>query len=418
MTKKTRCARNDKTARKLAATARRVAAGPQPGTAALTCRRARCVIGWPAFPADVTIKSMKIKRWQVWLGVLISIVFLYLAFRQVDFSQVWHFLAQARWSWVLLGLVFYFLGVLLRAFRWQILLNPLKRLPVRTVFPVVAIGYMGNNIYPARAGEVLRAVLLKSKENVDISGSLATIVVERLFDAIVILGLVLLNLGQLAGMPSAQEWVGSIQKGATIGGAVFLLILLVFLAMVFFTERAQKVTSWLVQHLIPSKLCEPVNRIIARFIDGLSSLRSPLQAFKVLLLSAAIWVCETGLYWGVMQALGLQLSFMTLMLLNGVINLVLLVPAAPGGLGTFDAACKAMLELFGVGAELALGYTLLLRVALWVPITALGAVFFFREGFSLSTDVEQLKQNYEPVQPEAPAALAQPTDSAPTKGAR
>ena len=166
---------------------------------------------------------MKIKRWHIWLGVAISAVFLYLAFRKVDFSLVWEYLKQARWSWVLLGLAFYFFGVLLRAWRWQVLLNPLKHLPVRRLFPVVAIGYMGNNVYPARAGEVLRSVLLKSKDQVDISGSLATIVVERLFDAIVILGLVLLNLRQLTAMPAAADWVRSIQQGPLLGSDVSVI---------------------------------------------------------------------------------------------------------------------------------------------------------------------------------------------------
>ena len=95
-----------------------------------------------------------------------------------------------------------------------------------------------------------------------------------------------------------------------------------------------------------------------------------------------------------MKAMGIQLSFMSLMLINGVVNLVLLIPAAPGGLGTFDAAGKAMLQVFGVGSELALGYTLLLRVALWVPITVLGAILFVREGFSLTTDVSKLQTEY------------------------
>ena len=337
---------------------------------------------------------MKLKRWHIWLGVAISAVFLYLAFRKVDFALVWQYLKGAQWSWVLFGLAFYFVGVLLRAWRWQVLLNPLKRLPIRRLFPVVAIGYMGNNVYPARAGEVLRSVLLKSKDQVDISGSLATIVVERLFDAIVILGLVLLNLRQLTGMPAAAEWVGSIQKGAVIGSAVFLLLLLIFLAMVFFPARTQKVSAWVINRVVPARLRAPLSGIVARFITGLSSLRSPIETLKVLLLSIAIWTCENGLYWGVMRALGMDLSFMTLMLLNGVVNLVLLVPAAPGGLGTFDAACKAMLILFGIGAEQALGYTLLLRAALWVPITVLGALFFLREGFTLSTDVGSLKERY------------------------
>jgi len=183
---------------------------------------------------------------------------------------------------------------------------------------------------------------------------------------------------------------------------VFLLLLLIFLAMVLFPLQTQKVSAWVISRLVPSRLRASLNGIVARFITGLSSLRSPLDTLKVLLLSIAIWTCETGLYWGVMRALGLNLSFMTLMLLNGVVNLVLLVPAAPGGLGTFDAACKAMLLLFGIGSELALGYTLLLRAALWVPITLLGALFFLREGFSLSTDVGSLKEKYQD-EPKPPA---------------
>ena len=354
---------------------------------------------------------MKIKRWHVWLGVLISVIFLYLAFRAVDFSQVWLYLRQAKWSWVFLGLAIYFIGVWVRTLRWQVLLKPLKALGAVKLFPVVCIGYMGNNIYPARAGEVLRSVLLKSEQDVDISGSLATIVVERLFDAIVILGFVLLNLGQLTGLSNAQNWVASIQNGAVIGGVVFLLLLLVFLAMVFFPGQTQKITGWLVAHLLPSRLRAGANQIVERFIHGLSSLHNPLEALKVLLLSVLIWTLETGLYWGVMQALGLNLSFMTLMLLNGVVNLVLLVPAAPGGLGTFDAACKAMLVLFGVGADLALGYTLLLRVALWVPITLLGAYYFFKKGFKLSTDVNSMQKKYQQDEPQTDTTGSQTQNS-------
>jgi uncharacterized protein (TIRG00374 family) len=198
----------------------------------------------------------------------ISAVFLYLAFRKVDFSLVWQYLKQAQWSWVLLGLAFYFFGVLLRAWRWQVLLNPLKRLPIRRLFPVVAIGYMGNNVYPARAGEVLRSVLLKSKDQVDISGSLATIVVERLFDAIVILGLVLLNLRQLTAMPAAAEWVGSIQKGAIIGSAVFFTSAAHLLAMVLFPVQTQKISAWVINRIVPSRLRPSLSGIVRASSTG------------------------------------------------------------------------------------------------------------------------------------------------------
>jgi len=338
---------------------------------------------------------MKIKKWHVWLGAVISVVFLYLAFRKVDFLQVWQALKTAQWGWVVVGLGFYFAGVWLRAMRWQVLLNPVKRLPVMRLFPVVAIGYMGNNVYPARAGEVLRSLLLKQKDDVDISACLATIVVERLFDAIVILGFVLLNIGQLARLNTTEGILAGIQRGAVLGGVVFALILLVFLGMVLLPARTERFFGWFIDHLLPEKIRLAVKRILAKFMDGLSSLKSPVESLKVLLLTMLIWILETGLYWGVAKALGMELSFVSLMLVNGVVNLVLLVPAAPGGLGTFDAASKTMLELFGAGSNLALSFTLLLRVALWLPITLLGAFYFFKEGFSLTSDLQGMQADYQ-----------------------
>ncbi len=124
------------------------------------------------------------------MGVGISALFLWLAFRKVDFGGVTSALSQANWIWILGRLLLYLIPTWLRALRWKLLLKPLKDLPLPTVAEVMVIGYMGNNIYPARAGRVLRSVLLKQKEDIEISGSLATIFVERLFDAIVVMGLI------------------------------------------------------------------------------------------------------------------------------------------------------------------------------------------------------------------------------------
>ena len=130
------------------------------------------------------------------------------------------------------------------------------------------------------------------------------------------------------------------------------------------------------------------------------SLRSPANAFMVLFTSILIWLLETGLYWSVNQALGMDLNFRQLMLLNGVVNLVLLIPAAPGGLGTFDAAGRAMLEAYTIPSEIALGYTLVLRIALWVPVTLLGAIYFLREGLKWTTDVKEMQAQAETTNPD------------------
>src|SRR3989304_3341463 len=138
------------------------------------------------------------KRWQFWLGLAISALFLALVLRGLDLGAFWAEVQAANYWWLLPGVAVYFLAVWARAWRWHYLLRPLKAISTRAMFPIVAIGYMGNNIYPARAGEVLRAVVLKRKEGVPISASLATVIVERIFDGVVMLAFIFINLNELA----------------------------------------------------------------------------------------------------------------------------------------------------------------------------------------------------------------------------
>ncbi len=337
---------------------------------------------------------MKIKKWHFFVGVGISALFLWLAFRKVDFGGVTSALSQANWIWILGGLLLYLIPTWLRALRWKLLLKPLKDLPLPTVAEVMVIGYMGNNIYPARAGEVLRSVLLKQKEDIEISGSLATIFVERLFDAIVVMGLVLLNIGTLTAMTSDIGMVAGIQRGAVIGTFVFIFALLIFLAMVAFPRHSQAFFDWFIQRFVPAKVRPALSSIVERFLAGLMVLRSPLETLKVFVLSVAVWITEGGLFWALARSLNLDIPFGALLLMIGVVNLVLLIPAAPGGLGTFDAAAKTMLQLFGVSPDQATGYALLLRAALWIPLTVLGLVLFLKEGFSFKSDLTALQQSY------------------------
>ncbi len=322
------------------------------------------------------------KRWQFWLGLVISALFLWLALRGLRLGDIWSAVRGADYIWLLPGVASYFLGVWARAWRWHYLLRPLKRIPTRTMFPIVAIGYMGNNIYPARAGEVLRAYVLRRREAVPISASLATIIVERAFDGVVMLAFVFLNLPELARLTADSGFVGSIRTLALWGTGLFLGAVLVFLLMAAFPGRASRVVAWFTQRLVPQRLREPVTEMADRFLGGLASLRSPSDVLMVLLTSVAVWLFETGKYWFLMHAFPFQVSFFALMLMNGIVNLATTIPSAPGYIGTFDAPGIAVLGAYGVPADVAAAYTLVLHGALWLPITLLGAYYMARESVS------------------------------------
>ena len=324
------------------------------------------------------------KKWRFWIGVLISAIFLYWALNKLNLGDFWQTITHANYWWILPGIAVYFIAVWVRAWRWHYLLKPLKSIRTKVMFPITCIGYMGNNIYPARAGEVLRAVILKRKEGVPISASLATVIVERIFDGGGMLGFVFVNLGQLAKLSDSSiplwKWNISIQDLALWGSVVFFGALVVFLLAAMFPRVSSRVFKWLIDRLMPAKAREKSLGIMNRFLTGLESLRSPGNIFMVFFTSVIIWLLETVKYWFVMHAFGFHSTFFTLMLMNGVVNLATTIPAAPGYVGTFDAPGIAVLMATGIDQAVATGYTLVLHVALWVPITVLGAIYMAREG--------------------------------------
>lgn len=345
------------------------------------------------------------KNWRLWLGIIISAVFLYLSLRGLKLGEFWKILQNANYWWLIPGVAVYFVAVWARAWRWHYMLRPLKKIPTNTMFPIVTIGYMGNNIYPARAGEVLRAAVLKQREGVPISASLATVVVERIFDGVVMLAFVFLNLPELARVTSNSGVIAGINipipELAVLGALIFLGALLIFIAAAMFPRLTERLFDSMVLRFIPQRFKLQTRDIAMRFLSGLESLRSPFEALMILFTTIIIWLLETAKYWIVMHAFPFPtpVSFFTLMLMNGIVNLATTIPSAPGYVGTFDAPGIAVLSAYGVPQAIAASYTLVLHVALWLPITLLGAYFYFRQPLRWGQQMQQLRTEQDPAAP-------------------
>ncbi len=312
------------------------------------------------------------KRWQVWLGVVVSAIFLYPAVKGLHLSEVWYYLRTAKYIWIVPGVLVYFVGVWARTWRWHYMLRPLKQVPLARLFPVVCIGYFGNNVYPARAGEVLRAYVLKRKEGVPISASLATILVERVFDGLVMLLFVFIA---LPFAPSLEEY----RQFVTLISLAFFAALAVFFWAAFQPDRVRGVYFRLGHPLVPARFRPRVEDMVNRFLEGIHFMSRPADVLMTFFTSVIIWLAETVKYWFVMHAFSFSVSFLVLMLMNGIVNLATTLPAAPGYVGTFDTPGIGVLTAFGVDKDLATGYTFVLHAALWFPITALGAYYMWRE---------------------------------------
>jgi len=321
------------------------------------------------------MKSFLRKRWKFILGVLISVFFLWISLRGLRLGDVWLYIRQANYWWIIPGVIVYFGAVWARTWRWHYLLRPLKAVPLPRLFPVVCIGYFGNNVYPARAGEVIRAFVLRRNEAISVSASLATTIIERVFDGLVMLLFVFFALPFVGA-----EHIPPIYRVTVIIASVgFLAALVIFLWMAFDQRRVNRIYDFVADHVVPARFRSPLDGFFERFMAGLYSLRNGRDVLMVFVTSVVIWLLETVKYWLVMHAFRFVVSFIGLMLMNGVVNLTTTLPSAPGYIGTFEIGAKVLAAL-GVDPQLALGYTIVLHAALWFPITVLGAFYMWREG--------------------------------------
>lgn len=318
------------------------------------------------------------KRWQLWLGLLISAFFLWLALRGLHLQAVWSTLQHGNYLWLIPSVSIYFVAVWARTWRWHYMLRPLKNIRLGRLFPVVVIGYMGNNVYPFRAGEVLRSYVLRKRESVAMSASMATVVVERVFDGLVMLMFVFAAL-PFAPLPSNN--IRTIVIGASV---LFFGALLFFFSLAAMPQRAMRFAQIIINAFVPERLRTPITEMVERFLQGLESLRSFRMVLMIFVTSIVIWLLETVKYWFVMQAFDFEVTFFALMLMNGVVNLATTLPSAPGYVGTFDAPGIAILTMYGVEDAIAIAYTLVLHAALWLPITLLGIYYMIREGLGWS----------------------------------
>lgn len=325
------------------------------------------------------------QQWRVLLGIGISAFFLYFVAQQVNnWPALGRSLSTANYWYVLPALGVYFFGVWLRAIRWRFLLQPIKTIGVSRLFPVVVIGYMANDVLPARLGEAVRAYVLGEREDVSKSATLATILVERLFD-----GIVMLLFMALVGLTFPFD--EGLQQIFRITSGIFLLALIGFVIAASAKGLALRLLDALLRPL-PSAVGARLADFAHRFLDGLDVLRSPSLVMATLVLTAGAWLAEAAMYFLISLGFGLPLGFLAYLLTTAVANLGTMVPSAPGYIGTFEALATRSLALFGADPNVALSYVIVLHVALLVPVTLLGFLYLWQSGLTLSGVQRQLGQ--------------------------
>ena len=310
------------------------------------------------------------------LGIVLLILSFYYLFHNTDKDQLWAAVTHFQLIWLLPALLIYMLGYIIRGFRWVVLLSPIKKCSFQSLFPTLMMGFMANNIFPARAGELIRAHLNGKKEGISSSSSFATIILERLFDGLTMI-LILWAALFFGNLPIREENLPAIKLVSIFFGLVFFVLFLLVVLKKMAVELINKCLS-----LAPKKMAEPLGKIAHTFIDGLKTLQNAKESFIILFLSASAWTCEFTSYYLLAIGMGITSPLFTLWsaaLIMTMVNLAILVPSTPGGIGIFESVGVVIVTQFGVDKSIAVAYMILVHLLVFIPVTLLGAYFYTKE---------------------------------------
>jgi len=304
-------------------------------------------------------------RGKVWLGVAVSALLLWVAVRGVSLDEVLHEIRQVRPAWLLPVIASIFLRFWLTAIRWRLLLRPVKLIGVHRLFAITMIGFMANNVLPARLGEFVRAYALGRLEVLPPSLPFATIVVERIFDGFTLLVF-------LVGGLSFLQPSRTLLWAAGLTCALYLGVLGGLVALR--TGRGRGFLTGMLDRL-PDRLAGPAGHLLESFRTGLDVLGDARGLLLTALMSIAIWLVNAAGVEATFRAFALDLPPYAAFLLLGTIAVALVLPSAPGYIGPFQAGTVQGLALVGVARETALSLSIVYHLVNYIPITVVGLAY-------------------------------------------
>jgi glycosyltransferase 2 family protein len=308
------------------------------------------------------------------VSLVVGGVFLYLAVRNVRLEQLRDALAQLDARWLVPAVVLSLLIQVFRAWRWQLELRPLVRVPLATLWVVASVAYMAINLLPIRMGEVVRPWLLSRRTSVSFSNVVGNLIIEKTFDSAVIVFYILLGLLTTKNLP---HWVrtGAVVPSAAFVGLATLVVLLWWRGEHFV---ARSLVRWL-----PERVGARVLGVARSLVDGMRVLGDPRLVLGVFAVSLALWFLPILSSWVMIQAFHLDAPFNAALAVFILIGFGTALPQLPGMVGTYQLACVWALGLFGVPQPEALAYGIVLNAVQLSTLVAQGLVALPLAGVSM-----------------------------------
>jgi glycosyltransferase 2 family protein len=304
--------------------------------------------------------------------------------RNANLASVGHEIAHGRVDLLVLAFVATLATYALRSLRWQYLLKGLGPTKFANAFRATVIGFAASFLLPARAGEFLRPYLLARRENLKATSAFATVILERVLDAVTVLmffAVFLLTRGPAAGGADPRVW-RAVQAGGLGVAVVTAGILVVFFLLAGHPEKLGR-ASLRIEKVLPAALADKVSGLAQTFAEGLSVIRRPQQLLMVAFWSVPLWMSIGAGIWLVTRAFHIDCDYVGSFLTMTILVVGVAVPT-PGSVGGFHEAYRiAVTSFFHAPNDAAVGAAIVLHAISFVPVTIAGIVFMAREGLTL-----------------------------------
>ena len=335
------------------------------------------------------MKSKAKKQFYFLLGIVISAVFVWALFRNIDFGDLWGALKGANYLWLIPNILLIVLTMYQRAYRWRFMVAPIGRVPYSKLLAATCIGFMANNVLPLRLGEFVRAYSLAMQhKQITKSASLATIFVERMvFDLVALLLIfgVVLGLSHLS-LDESMRYGLSIAIAAALVGLVFIMVMAL---------KPVQTTNLLTRYLfmIPEGGKQFIQRVIMKFARGLEFLTHRDAVVKVAFHTLLIWILMGVSNLFVFRAFGLDLPLDASFVVLVVVSVSILVPSSPGFIGVYHAGAVWAMMAYGYTKSEVLPCAIVLHAAQYIVVTLMGFYFLKKEHLTLKKLEEVADEN-------------------------
>ncbi|MDD3013811.1 MAG: lysylphosphatidylglycerol synthase transmembrane domain-containing protein [Candidatus Gastranaerophilales bacterium] len=330
-------------------------------------------------------------------GLLISIIFIVLIFRQVNVVKTLQAFENINFNYLVWVIPVYYLAFLLRAYRWRTLLSDNRRFEISTLISTLFIGYSANCLLPARMGDFYRAHLFGKKENISRIKVFASIVLERIFDGIILVSILSLMILLFYSKP----WLYNLAYAGCfvfVGGFITLLCFAKF-------EKSDKFNdNFLIKIMqkcfnnLPLSLKTGLNKIFNKtssffssFVSGLKVFHSFSLLFSAFFITLIIWVLEALVMFLVISSFGIHIPLVSSLFVLGVIVLSTMIPSGPASVGPYQYGYILALSVFGVAKETALAVSILNQFSNIILILIAGLYFIWKDHIN----IRQLEKDIE-----------------------